>query len=151
MEGVWTASVSGNCPRLVPFKAADYVEAPKRVTSVAQDAVDARFKTVRMAALIQHLLLLISLSLGLNLLHLFLSKLNRLQPSATIAIPPLSKAPPYFPVCVHPHNMYEQSSNTTLSSPHVHGTENTHYIPPSPKGAGVTGVSRSNSCNPTLL
>ena len=81
VEGVGTASVSGSCPRLVPFKAADSVEAPKRVTSAAPDAADARFKAVLKAALIQRLLLLLSLSLVLNLLHFFLSKLNRLQPS----------------------------------------------------------------------
>jgi hypothetical protein len=79
VEGVGTASVSGSCPRLVPFEAADSVEAPKRVTSAAPDAVDTRFKAVRMAALIHRLRL--SLSLVLNLLHFVPSKLNRLQHS----------------------------------------------------------------------
>ncbi len=39
------------------------VEAPKRVTSAAPDAADARFKAVLKAARIQRLLLLLSLSL----------------------------------------------------------------------------------------
>jgi hypothetical protein len=81
VEGVGTASVSGSWPRLVPLEADDSVEAPKRVTSAAPDAADARFKAVLKAALIQRLLLLLSLSLVLNLLHFFLSKLNPLQPS----------------------------------------------------------------------
>ena len=78
VEGVGTASVSGPCPRLVPFEAADSVEAPKRVTSAAPDAVDTRFKAC-ISALIHRLRL--SLSLVLNLLHFVPSKLNRLQNS----------------------------------------------------------------------
>ena len=81
MEGVGTASVSGSWPRLVPFEVDDSVEAPKRVTSAAPDAVDAGFKSVLMAALIHRLLLLLSLSLLFNLHKNILSKLNRLQPS----------------------------------------------------------------------
>ena len=78
MEGVRTASVSGSWPRLFPFEADDSEEAPKRVVSAAPDAVDARFTPVLMAARIHRLLMLLSLSLLLNLLHFFFSKLNGL-------------------------------------------------------------------------
>jgi hypothetical protein len=81
VEGVGNKTVSGSWPRLVPFEAADFVEAPTRVTSAAPYAIDARFKVVFMVALIHHQLLILSLSLALNLLHYFLSKLNRLQPT----------------------------------------------------------------------
>jgi hypothetical protein len=60
------------------FFLSDSEEAPKRVFSAAPDAVDARFTPVLMAARIHRLLMLLSLSLLLNLLHFFFSKLNGL-------------------------------------------------------------------------
>jgi hypothetical protein len=58
-------------PRLVPLEADDSIEAPKRETSAAPDAADARFKAVLKASHIQRLLLLLCMSLVLNLLHFF--------------------------------------------------------------------------------